>query len=112
MYITNIRHLLDASEKMSDEMPREVRGIIGFLKLVTDTTTKTSPHTLTPTNVRCFEKGCHGFIKSALMSNNDEIHWYCPDCEAEGLISGWHGTEWDNIHKSGLPQEDPLDQKG
>jgi hypothetical protein len=96
MYITNIRHLLDASEKMAAEMPKEPRELFGFLTLVVDTTTKSLPHSLTTSNIRCFEKGCHGFIKTALMPKNAEIHWYCPDCEAEGIIGGWQGTEWDN----------------
>ena len=66
MYITNIQHLLDASEKMAEEMPNEARELIGFLTLIIDTTTKKLPQTLTTTDVRCFQKGCHGLIKSAL----------------------------------------------
>jgi hypothetical protein len=98
MYITNIRHLLDASAKMQKEMPQEVRDLTGFLKQVVDTTTKILPYSLTTTDIRCFKKGCYGSIKTALIPRNDEIHWYCPDCEAEGIISGWQKTEWDNIH--------------
>ena len=96
MYITNIRHLLDASAKMPEDMPKEARELIGFLTPIIDTTTKNLPHTLTTTDVRCFEKGCHGLIKTALMPNNEEIHWYCPHCENEGIISDWKLTEWDN----------------
>jgi len=89
MYITNIRHLLDAIERMPEEMPKEARELIGFLTLVIDTTTKNLPLTLTQTDINCFEKGCSEIIKSA-------IHWLCPNCENEGLISGWQGTKWDN----------------
>ena len=96
MYITNIQHLLDASVKMPNEMPKEVRELIGFLTQVIDTTTRTLPLTLTTTDVRCFEKGCNGLIKTALRLDNEEIHWFCPDCEAEGVISGWQKTKWDN----------------
>jgi hypothetical protein len=96
MYITNIQHLLDASAKMPEDMPDEARELIGFLKLVIDTTTKTLPHSLSATDVICFKKGCSGMIKSALRPDTDEIHWYCPDCEVDGLISGWQGTKWDN----------------
>ena len=70
MYITNIKHLLDSSVKMSIEMPKEVRELIDFLSLIIDATTKSLPHTLTATDVRCFEKGCHGLIKTAYMPNN------------------------------------------
>jgi hypothetical protein len=96
MYITNIQHLLNASEKMSEEMPKEARELIGFLTLIIDTTTKNLPQTLTTTDVRCFQKGCRGLIKSALRPDTGEIHWYCPDCENEGVISEWQKTKWDN----------------
>jgi hypothetical protein len=96
MYITNIQHLLDASEKMSEEMPREARELASFLALVIDATTLKCPHTLTSTDVRCFQKGCSGKIKTALRPDTSEIHWYCPDCENEDVISEWQKTKWDN----------------
>jgi hypothetical protein len=96
MYITNIRHLLHATSNMPEDMPDEAKELIGFLKLVIDATTKTLPHTLTQTDINCFKKGCSGMIKSAYRPDNEEIHWYCPDCENDGLISGWQQTEWDN----------------
>src|SRR5450759_2166159 len=89
MYITNIRHLLHASAKMPEDMLDEAKELIGFLTLVIDITTKNLPHTLTSTDIRCFQKGCSGMIKTALRPDTEEIHWYCPDCEVDGLISGW-----------------------
>jgi hypothetical protein len=102
MYITNIQHLLDASEKMAEEMPKEARELIGFLTLVIDATTKTLPSTLTTTDIRCFQKGCSGLIKSAFRPDTGEIHWYCPDCENEGVIGEWQKTKWDNRTNSKL----------
>jgi hypothetical protein len=96
MYITDIQHLLDASEKMPKVMPKEAIELIGFLTQIIDATTKNNPTTLTTTEIRCFKKGCSGLIKTALMPRNEEIHWYCPDCENEGLINNWQGTKWDN----------------
>lgn len=96
MYITNIQHLLEASAKMPEEMPVEARELIGFLTLIIDTTTKNLTQSLSTTDVKCFEKGCSGMIKTALRPDTEEIHWFCPDCENEGLISGWQETEWDN----------------
>jgi hypothetical protein len=89
MYITNIKHLLDALDKMPDGMPKEVRELTGFLTTVVGTTPEKLPYTLTSTDISCFTKGCNGFIKTALRPDTGEIHWYCPDCEEEGLISGW-----------------------
>jgi len=96
MYITNIRHLVHASAKMPEDMPDETKELIGFLTQVIDTTTKNLPDSLTTTDVICFKKGCSGMIKTALRPDTEEIHWYCPDCEVDGLISGWQQTEWDN----------------
>ena len=96
MYITNIKHLLHASAKMPEDMPDEAKGLIDFLTQVIDATTKNLPDSLTTADVICFKKGCSGMIKSAFRPDTEEIHWYCPDCENDGLISGWQGTKWDN----------------
>ena len=77
-------------------MPKEALELASFMALLVDTTTINSPTTLTLTNIRCFEKGCHGMIKTSLRLSNEEIYWYCPDCENEGVISEWQGTRWDN----------------
>ena len=76
-------------------MPGELKELLEFLKLVIDATTRTLPATLTTTDVRCFGIGCDGLIKTALRPDTEEIHWYCPECEKEGLINNWQGTIWD-----------------
>jgi hypothetical protein len=95
MYITNIRHLADASAKMSQEMPEEPRELFELLTRIIEKTTRTLPATLTTTDVECNTKSCDGLIKSALRPDTSEIHWYCPQCEREGLINNWQGTKWD-----------------
>ena len=96
MYISNMQHFLDESGNIPKQMPKEARELASFLALIVDTTTKNCPQTLTTTDVRCFNKGCHGLIKTALMAKSEEIHWYCPDCENEGVISEWKKTKWNN----------------
>ena len=96
MYISNMTHFLDDTGNIPKEMPKQTRELASFMALVVDTTTKTCPQTLTTTDVRCFQKGCSGLIKSALRPDTGEIHWYCPDCENEGVISEWQKTKWDN----------------
>jgi hypothetical protein len=71
MYISNMQHFLDA-------------------------TTKKIPFTLTQTEIRCFEKGCKGLIKSEVLKANNEIHWVCSKCQNEGVISEWQKTKWNN----------------
>lgn len=101
MYITNLKHLLDASVRMPEEMPSEARELIKFLTQVIEATTRTLPNTLTSSEVRCFSKGCDGQIKSAHRPDNEEIHWFYPNCEKEGLINNWQGTEWDQRSDNG-----------
>lgn len=96
MYISNMTHFLDESGNIPKEMPKQARELASFLALVVDATTKTMPSTLTSTGIRCFKKGCHGLVKSSMRLATNEINWYCPDCEEEGLISEWQGTKWDN----------------
>ena len=99
MYITNIQHFLDNNGDIPKQMPKEARERASYFALVIDITTKINSTTFISTDIRCFGKGCQGRIKTALRLKDDEIHWFCPDCKVEGVISGWQGTKWDNIHK-------------
>jgi hypothetical protein len=96
MSVSNMQHFLDESGNIPMLMPKEAGELASFMALVVDTTTRKSPHSLTSTDIRCFKKGCHGLIKTALMTKTEEIHWYYPDCENEGVISEWLKTKWDN----------------
>ena len=91
-----MQHFLDETGNIPKQMPKEGKEMASFLALVVDSTTKSLSTTLTTTDIRCFNKGCYGLIKTALMPKNEEIHWYCPDCENEGVISEWRKTKWDN----------------
>ena len=39
-------------------------------------------------------KPCRG-IFHIQFEIDDRIHWFCPECEDEGLIHGWQGLIWD-----------------
>lgn len=99
MYISDMTHFLNEKGNIPKEMPKEGREMASFLALVVDFTTKTKPSTLTPSGIRCFTKGCHGIIKSTLKSDKLEVHWFCPECENEGVISNWQKTKWNNTSK-------------
>jgi len=91
-----MQHFLDEKGNIPKQMPKEARELASFFAMVIDITTKTMPSTLSSTDIRCFNKGCHGVIKSAIKPGTGEVHWYCPECENEGVISHWMGTRWDN----------------
>lgn len=96
MYISQMRHFLDEKGEIPKEMHKDARQMAGYLAMIVDVTTITRPSTLTTSEIRCIEKGCHGKIKTALNKEAGRIHWYCPECENEGIISNWEGTKWDN----------------
>ena len=89
-----MQHFLDESGNIPKQIPQEARELASFMALVVDTTTQTLPSTLTSTDIRCFQKGCHGLIKTSMIPKKEEIHWYCPVCENEGVISEWQKTRW------------------
>jgi hypothetical protein len=96
MYISNMQHFLDESGNIPKQMPKEARELASFFALVIDGTSKRIPTNLTSTDIRCFEKGCQGIIKSEISGKKDEIHWKCSKCQNEGVISEWQKTKWDN----------------
>src|SRR5450759_1620047 len=96
MYISNMQHFLDAKGNIPKQMPKEARELASFFALVIDSTTQNIPFHITQIDVRCFEKGCQGLIKSEVLKANNEIHWGCSKCQNEGRISGWKLTKWDN----------------
>lgn len=91
-----MQHFLDETGNIPKQMPKQARELASFMALVVDTTTKNNPHTLTSTEIRCFEKGCHGLISSEIIGKKMEIHWKCSNCPNEGVISDWQKTKWDN----------------
>jgi hypothetical protein len=96
MYISNMQHFLDDKGNIPKQMPKEARELASFFALVIDATTKKSPFKLSEIELRCFEKGCLGIIKSEVLKETNEIHWVCSKCQNEGRISNWKLTKWDN----------------
>jgi hypothetical protein len=40
-------------------------------------------------------KACRGKLDIDLNSDTDQIHWLCPECGDEGVVTGWKGLIWD-----------------
>ncbi len=97
MYVTKMTHFLDEQGNIPKQMPKEARELASFLALVIDATTDYESESGFETGIRCFKKGCDGMIQSQILfDEDDEIHWLCPKCKNEGVISEWEGTKWDN----------------
>ena len=96
MYISNLTHFLNENGIIPKQMPKEARELASFLTLVVDYTTEHSGVVLNAINLRCFTDHCKGIIESELINSGTEIHWICPKCRNEGIISEWQGSRWDN----------------
>ena len=40
-------------------------------------------------------RACPGKLDISFDPNTDQIHWLCPECGDEGVVSGWEGLIWD-----------------
>jgi len=49
--------------------------------------------------VRCLKRVCEGLAVAFITDNPGEIFWVCPICKANGYITDWRGTKWDNKMK-------------
>jgi hypothetical protein len=69
-----------------------------FASIVVDATTNLDEEP----SVRCRRhpgrRRCSGTVMSYPAADDlDRIHWYCPVCNDNGLISGWQNTLWDGL---------------
>jgi hypothetical protein len=98
MYISNFTHFLDENGNIPGEMPEEARELASFLALVIDEATAHLPEESWLTDLPCFNRECDLNTITAFVENGNKIHWFCPECDTEGIISDWQGTRWDNTH--------------
>jgi len=40
-------------------------------------------------------KLCKGELVVDLIPGTAQIHWMCPECRDEGVVTGWEGEVWD-----------------
>jgi RNA polymerase subunit RPABC4/transcription elongation factor Spt4 len=40
-------------------------------------------------------KACLGKLEIDFDPDTDQIHWVCPECGDEGVVTGWRGLIWD-----------------
>jgi len=40
-------------------------------------------------------KPCKGELIVEFAPETSQIHWMCPECRDEGVVTGWEGEVWD-----------------
>lgn len=97
MYITNFTHFLDEDGNIPLTIPREARELASFLAMIVDEATKHFPERRWNTDIRCFNPACDSNAITEFVEEGNNTHWFCPECNTEGLIADWQDTKWDNI---------------
>lgn len=104
-WIVDLRHYLTPAGAIAD-MPSRARLLAEyFASIVVDATSNLDD----PPTVRCRRRPGHRRCTGIVMSypapdDPDRIHWHCPVCHDNGLISGWQNTFWDGSASTGQPQ--------
>jgi hypothetical protein len=102
-WIIDLRHYLTPTGAIADLSPRGRRLAEYFASIVADATTELDE----PPTVRCRRRPgrrrCDGIVMSyPAVDEHDSIHWYCPLCDDNGVITGWQNTLWDGFAEIGV----------
>lgn len=99
MLIVDIRHWLNDSltGPAVPELKNKVNKLGKIISFATDLNGNPPP---LKCSCRSGRKPCPGELV-VLIVEDLRIHWYCPACEDEGLISGWRGLIWDLLDDVG-----------
>lgn len=95
MYISDITHFLDEEGNIPEEMPEKGKEFTEFLTTLIETSTREFPENINISDLDCSE--CGSDILTEIYDKKGDIHWFCPDCVNEGIITNWHGTKWDSF---------------
>jgi hypothetical protein len=98
MYFTDIPHFFDEEGNIPEGLLAESKEFVTFLTFLIEAATKQFPENVCSTNYPCSQ--CDAYIITELSDTNGDIHWFCPNCENEGIISNWKGTRWNKIAAS------------
>jgi len=104
MQVVDIRLLLDESLS-GPELPQFKFKVQKLTEIVTYATAKESGISV-DILPRCWREPkrmpCAGRLETSIDHDKKQIHWRCPDCGDEGVITGWWGLVWDLSDRLGL----------
>ena len=93
-WITNLQHFLDGRGALAQHSPSATKLAAFFAEIVSQATDYDEPTTL---QCRRWPKHrrCKGILTIFFDADTDNIIWFCPLCNDNGVISGWQDTFWD-----------------
>ena len=98
MLITNLEHFLTPDGSIA---PKDgpARLLADYLTKIVVAATASIQTQSSPIVVHCRKrpnrKPCIGCIDTYIDPEMNQIIWWCPVCEEQGLISHWQGSLWD-----------------
>ena len=105
-WITDMRHFLDASGAIPDDVGGRGRNLCLFLGAIVAWVTSGRSASDPRTNVSCRRhagrRRCLGEILAALEADSSTISWHCPLCGDNGVTRGWEGTPWETETAGGV----------
>ncbi len=97
MWVIDIRHMLDDTQS-GPAIPRLKLKVQKLVEIITFATS-TEAGILISSPPACWRrpkrKACTGKVVVDLVPDTDQIHWVCPECGDEGVVTGWKGLIWD-----------------
>ena len=106
MWVIDIRHWLD--ENLVDAGLPQLRLKVKKLGEIITYATAIEAGITVDFQPRCWRRPkrkalCQVSWRSSLDSDTDQIHWLCPECGDEGVVTGWSGLIWDLSDSSNEP---------
>jgi hypothetical protein len=96
--IINIQHFLNEDGEVLELNPEEM-GLLNFMIAIIDSASFAYERPVSLANVNCCAvndgERCGGEIEVWIDPDSHEIGWECLECEDEGIITNWEGTQWD-----------------
>ena len=97
MWLIDIRHWLDEETQSKEAVPQLKQKVKKIGEIISYATSVSANLPVDKPPVcwrRPNRKPCKGILEISL-DQVDRIHWICPVCSDEGVISGWQGLIWD-----------------
>jgi hypothetical protein len=97
MWVIDIRHWLD--ETRTGPAVPQLKSKVKKLAEIITYATSVNVGISTDAHPVCWRrpkrKPCKGSLDIYLDQTTGHIHWICPICKDEGVVTGWKGLIWD-----------------
>jgi hypothetical protein len=97
MWVIDIRHWLDESQ--SGPGVQQLKSKVKKLSEIITYATSVNAGVSADSHPKCWRrpkrKPCKGNLDIYLDSATGHIHWICPICKDEGVVTGWKDLIWD-----------------